>query len=260
MSNALKNLSILNTRQAQYSKTLDSLITANMGTVISLPLLDVTSLLDTATLRHIIHDLSACDLCVLVSRNSAELLLPHLAPELIRSVTWACVGPATSKCLSEYGVSNCIYPRIAPYNSISLISELHSRGIILNQANVMILTGESGDMELNATMSQQGAIIHLTPVYRRIRPHISKEQVSRVFNSIPGVDIILITCVTSLVHLQQLAQEMQLAILDIPLLVVSPRIARAALEMGHINVYTTESMSEADILSGLIQWRENING
>ncbi len=127
--------------------------------------------------------------------------------------------------------------------------KLHN--INLENKYIMVFTGESGDARLSSALQQERAIVDTFAVYRRIMPEIPGEQLRKVFSMSPAIDIILITCVTSLDNLIQMATEINLDVRNIPLLVVSPRIQKYAKSQGFTKIHTAPGMSDAHIIATL---------
>jgi len=121
----------------------------------------------------------------------------------------------------------------------------------------MILTGADGNNLLAETLQQQGARVEITSLYKRTIPRISTLELQTVLNAAAVIDIMVITCVTSLANLQVLAESAGVNPFGIPLLVVSSRISTYALERGFVNVRVAKGMSDENIVTALLSWRKN---
>jgi uroporphyrinogen-III synthase len=253
MAKSLQDVKILLTRQQGQNNDLQEQITVLGGTAINFPLFAVESLVHEEWSKGIAQRLAEFNLAIMVSKNAAELCLANLPREVVGSLTWACVGQATARYLEAQSLHVAFYPKQPPFNSQTLVDELVSQSFALERAKVQIFTGADWDRGLSTLLRQKGAEVQVDIVYKRIQPKFAIPEIHRIFNANRTVDIILITCVTSLLHLQQLFCEYKIDKWDLPLLVVSQRIAQAALEMGFINVYTSESVLDTDIISSLIE-------
>lgn len=252
-SKPLANLRVLLTRQSVSADTLAADITKMGGSSIHLPLFAVQSLLQPAYIQEIQRKFNKCKLAVCVSRNAAELILPFCAGN--PDVTWATVGLKTAQCLQEFGIKNVLYPPSPPYDSAALMQVLKLNNIKLQNQYIMVFTGEQGDNWLQNALLEQNSVVDVVPVYKRVMPDITSGQLISIFNATPKIDIIVITCVTSLVNLMQLAKSAAVEVFNTPLLVVSKRIYEYAIGQGFRTVYTANSMSEQDILSALEKYR-----
>lgn len=253
MSNELANLRVLLTRQSANADNLAANIANMGGSSVHLPLFAVQSVLHPAYIQDIQNRLNKCKLAICVSRNAAELILPicNNNPD----VTWATVGLKTAEYLQGSGIKKVLYPSSTPYDSSALMQVLKLNNIKLQNQYIMVFTGEQGDNWLQNALLEQSAVVDVVPVYKRVMPAITSDQLINIFNSTPKIDIIVITCVTSLVNLMQLAKTAAVEVLNMPLLVVSKRIYEYAIRQGFSKVFTANSMSEQDILSALEKYR-----
>ncbi|HSX20054.1 MAG TPA: uroporphyrinogen-III synthase [Gammaproteobacteria bacterium] len=248
------------TRQHSNTESLQQQIQTLGARTVSFPLFAVESLMNVTMVNDIKNKLPACALAICVSRNAAEVLLPHLDHT---NVCWAAVGPGTAQYLQQQGIADVLYPEKPPYNSQALLQRLLACNITLKNQYIMIFTGEDGDGWLPTTLIKHGAKVDVVALYKRIRPKLQPGQVTKMFNCDPKVDIIIVTCVTSLVNLIELAETAELDIRTLPLLVISKRIDKCARELGFTTVYVASSIADADIISELknhIQHKEQAIG
>jgi uroporphyrinogen-III synthase len=255
MSNAV-NLRVLLTRPTAQNQLLLQELQQMRWQTESLPLFEIKPLLNKALLQQTVATLPNFDLVILVSRNAAELFLPLLPLEICRKLTWGCIGPASAKFLQNLQVPSWICAAQPPFNSTALLHELQHQAFKLEGARVLVLTGVGGDQDLSRLLHENGARPQICAVYERCKPNFNTAQLQLFLELNTKTDIMVITCVTSLLHLKEFGTTYQLSLDNLPLLVISPRIAAAALEMGFINVYTSRGVSEADIISGLIDWQQ----
>lgn len=249
----LNGLNVLLTRQNENNLQLMHRIEALSGHAMSLPLLAIDSLLTPALISAINKNLAHSNLCICVSRNAAVLCLPHVQnPD---KFTWATIGPSTAQYLFAQGCAKVIYPQQSPYDSAALLHALEMHNIKLTKQYIMILTGSGGDDWLQKTLSKRGAMVELIPIYNRVMPEAAHDQFINIFKNIAAIDIILITCVTSLANLIYLARVAQIMIYKLPLLVVSQRIYEYAIAQGFESVYVAQSMTDESILIALENYR-----
>lgn len=253
MAGELKNVKVLITRQIDLSASLIKQIALLGGSSVCLPLFAIESLLNEELISIVQEKLNNCALAVCVSYNAARLLL---AACVCNNVQWATIGVSTANYLMEHGIKQVIFPTNLPYDTDNLMATLKLKSIKLKNQYIILLTGENGDNSLHAQLNNSGANAEIVPIYKRISPQISDQQLKMVFDSSSEIDIMLITCITSLANLMRLAMAAAIDIKSMPLLVVSKRIHMYAVTQGFAKVYSASSMAETDILSALIHLRQ----
>lgn len=255
MPGNLYGAKIIVTRPEVASKSIMETLRQLQAQVISVPLFAVEALLSSEELSQLAQDLPSYDLVICISRNAAELIVPHITD--LAAINWATVGPGTASFLQQLGVLNVTYPSQSPFDSNSLLLELQLRTKILKNQCIMILTGADGNNSLADALQECGAQVSVASLYKRTMPKISALQMQNILNTAPATDIMVVTCVTSLANLQTLAKATGTNFFNIPLLVVSSRISTYALERGFVNVHVAKGMSDADIVTALLSWRNN---
>lgn len=249
MSNSLAGVNILVSRPEKHAHNLVTAINLLHGNVICVPLFKIDSILDSALLDQINSEIANCDLAICTSRNVAELLLPEIYH--YQKVTWAAVGPATAEFLLDYGIDKVLYPKHAPFDSEGLISLLKSEGYALANMKVVIFTGDGGREYLSQELCALGAKVNNIIIYKRSLPEITSNDLLELLFIKHRTNIIIITCVTSLINLCGLSADSWPKVLQIPLLVVSKRIFDYAINMGFVSVYNAGEMSDVGILNTL---------
>lgn len=249
VKNSLLNKTILITRQPDVAKGLCKEIIALGGQTLNFPLFAIEALLTAEYILQINQKLAACDLAICVSRNAANLLNNF---KNIREKTWATIGPNTAHDLQLTGIRHLLYPNQPPYDSKGLVATLNDQQVKLTNQYIIVLTGERGDVWLQNALEKQGAKVEILPIYRRIMPIDSFAEIKNIFSFANKIDIILITCITSLANLIQMSEASNIKIRQIPILVVSDRIRKYAVSQGFEKIYTAASISDADILSTLL--------
>jgi uroporphyrinogen-III synthase len=107
----------------------------------------------------------------------------------------------------------------------------------LNSKNVegrrlLIVRGEGGREKLKAELERRGARVDYVEVYRRRMPAVDADTIRKLWQD-QRPDVIVITSVQSLENLLALTESAyRRSLLETPLAVMSPRIARHAGELG----------------------------
>lgn len=250
MLGSLNNLRVVLTRQVNTVDDLGMKIAELGGSSVHLPLFAIESLLDADYLQEILIKLQNCSLAICISKNAAEILLPHYQAT---DLTWAAVGPSTANYLQQHGIKQVLYPATSPFDSAALLQLLKLNNKNLQNQYIMVFTGAQGDGWLSSALADLNATVETIPLYKRVMPAISTDQFIKVFKNPPGVDLILITCTTSLVNLILLAQMAGFEVRSTPLLVISHRIYTYALAQGFTKVHKAHGMSEQEIMTGIIE-------
>lgn len=86
-------------------------------------------------------------------------------------------------------------------------------------------------------------------------PDVLPGDFAKLFNTPPKIDIILITCITSLVNLVEMAKKVDVRLTNMPLLVISQRIYTFAMARGFKHVCVAKSIAEEDIVDALKNYR-----
>ncbi len=253
----LDGVKIVVTRPEVAAESLIATLTQLGANVVSLPLFAIEPLLNSKKLVQTAQALSRSDLVICISRNAADIILPYIDDPI--AINWVTIGPVTAKYLLQYGASNVICSLQLPFDSDSLLLELQLKIKTLKNKCIIILTGADGNKRLAETLQDLGSQVIIVSLYKRTVPNISVKQLQTVLNTGSAIDIMIVTCVTSLVNLQALAESIGINPFGIPLLVVSYRIYLYAIERGFINVHVAKGMSSAEIVTALLSWRNNAN-
>ncbi len=241
MTKKLTDLKVLVSRLPQHAVEISKDITALGGQVIQQPLYTVESTVNDNLLQYLTKISGSTALAVFISRNSVDMIVPHLAEGFAGA--WATTGPGTAQQLSNYGIRGVLHPTFKEANSTGLCNLLLEKKLELDGRRVVIFTGADFDSTLQYKLKGLNANVETIMVYKRCAP--KNLQVDTT------ADVILITCVTSLINLQHAAPD-----LDLPIVAASDRIARAALEMGYSKVYTSISMQDIDLIDALGKVRD----
>lgn len=234
----LNKLKVLVTRQEKFSHSLMTRISLKGGEPVLCPLFDIVPC-DNETFRK----LNDYDLVIVTSLNAAEVMLQKIDISDIKQ--WATIGDATARYLMTLGASDILYPNSKPYNSEELLNAL----LELKDKTIAVITGENGRQYLCKELTKAGAIVDEIIVYKRIKPDIKAQL-------IVDVDIVIITCVTSLHNLYSTLIREGIDAFSIPLLVVSERIYKQAKQLGYTDIFVADGMNDTDIIESL----EKFNG
>ncbi len=233
------------TRPAHQAAQLCGLIRAEGGVPLELPVLAVEDPEDLEAALSVVRRIQDFDIAVFVSANAVTkgLELIHRIGEVPDHLQLAAVGRRSAETLlSQCGRLDIQAP--PPYNSEALLATAALQNVAGRR--IVIFRGVGGRELLAETLRQRGAQVDYAEVYRRVRPAI------RLADIIPptrDIDLIIITSQDGLQNLVELADMEQRRewLLNIQLVVISPRVALKAAELGfkHPALTATQASDEA---------------
>jgi len=212
---------ILITRPVGQESKLANLCRAYGLSVTHLPCLEIKG---THTVGLTEQLLSKNDCALFTSRNA--VIHAHKAlPLPWKNLSVHAIGQATSDCLREHGQTTHLEPQ-APFNSESYIQQLK----LMKPQHIMIIKGVGGRGVLQTELRKMGWTIDCIDVYKRELPTLSYTSVNRLLATMP--DVISVTSNESLLNLKKLAGKHWTSLLDVPMVVNSPRAKSLAESLG----------------------------
>lgn len=238
---------ILITRQQPHANLLAEKITAlGWAKALICPLLEIIPTTHEINAAQVLDALTKCDLAIFTSQNAVTSAMPLLQNFSTTSIAIAAIGSTTALELQKYTDQNIIMPTAKPFNSAALLARLTT--FHYKQRAVMIFTGEQGHDLLANSLRVQGINVTCVPCYRRAIPTTSADNLASIIKHGP-IDIILITCETSLIALTNIVQTTIPSLLtNSRLIVASNRIMDTALCLKWEKVYLANGASDNDML------------
>ncbi len=277
----LSGLTIVVTRPRDQAVQLARRIEKAGGTPLLFPLLDITAVQDTNTLREQISRLAQFNLAIFISPNAvnygvaairaagadpcpsqyvggksssgggADGQLPQSAGSVSNvslppSLKIATVGQGSAKALRELGIVNVIAPT-ERFDSEGLLALPEFQNVA--GWKVMIFRGDGGRELLGDTLKARGATVEYAACYQRSKP---KQDAGVLLAAKP--DAITVTSSEALDYLwQMLNDSARAALRDTPIFLPHARIAELAREQGWQQVQLTASGDDG-LLFALITW------
>lgn len=245
---------ILVTRPAGQAKHLCGLLEAAGHEAISLPTIEILNPADGYRIEALTDTLEEYDLAIFVSVNAvrmgAEFILNRRDwPENTRIAT---VGASSAEALLPYGLSVDLMPG-HQYNSEALLAldELQD----MSGQCVVIFRGNGGREVLRDTLLARGADVDYVEVYRRACPAVDVRRMQILLQ--PGtLDCITITSNETLQNLYTMAGSAgQPLLVKIPLVVIGPRQAMLARELGFVQEPVIVANASDEAIVAAIQQR-----
>ncbi len=241
---ALAGLGVLVTRPAGQAEPLCRLIEAAGGHAIRFPLLAIEPLPAVALAWE------DYDLALFVSRNAVELAAQAYPPPP-EGVMLAAVGKGTAAALEQQWGRAPLRPD-AGFDSEALLAHTNLRQV--DGKRILILRGEGGRELLADTLRERGATVEYRELYRRTAPPLDGQLPLQAVAA-GELQLLLITSGEALQHLSALyGGQVPQALGELPLLVVSERLAALAREQGFQTVRVAPEPGDAGLLAGLKEW------
>lgn len=241
----LTALSVLVTRPALQAETLAVSLRANGAEAFVLPAIEIRPRVATTEQVY--------DLAIFVSVNAVE----HGARHFVRAPTTriAAIGKATAAALVALDCKVDIVPERG-FTSESLLA--HPDLALPAGARVLIVRGTGGREVLRETFVAQGMSVDVLDVYERVLPQIDPAHRDALVAAWQAGDIPVATAtsVETLTNLLALLDESGRTFLrQVPLLVPSPRVREAALQLGLLgDCVVAPGADDASLIGALAQW------
>lgn len=240
---------VLVTRPAHQSEPLARQL-AEAGLIpLRYPTLDIGPASDPAKLRAVIDFLPQADLVVFISPNAVHYGMAAIRAQLgdvPGNPQIACVGAGSARALADAGLINIITPA-ETFNSEALLAlpELQS----VEGWQVVIFRGNGGRDTLKTTLEARGARVRYAECYCRFRPDSDTDPLEHWLQQ-GKPDVITVTSSEALRNLVELTPApLRTALVKIPLIVISPRIAAVAKELGFTRIEITRSAGDDAIVA-----------
>jgi uroporphyrinogen-III synthase len=168
----------------------------------------------------------------------------------------AAIGRATAAALAAADLPVDIVPD-SGFDSEALLAHPALEGAGLQR--IVIVRGEGGRELLRDTFAARGAVVETREVYRRERPEVDPSALARIESlwADGGVDVVSLTSVQTLEHLQEMLTPSGRELLrQATLLLASRRIMEAARAAGlQGDAIIAPGADDAAMVGALAQWR-----
>ena len=215
-----------------------------------LPLLEISPLPVSATMRRVITGLARCSAVIVVSKPAArialDLLDAHGMP--LPAMPWFSVGAATAQILQARGLE-ANFP-VDGDDSEALLQLPRLREVVMPGSQVLILRGEGGRELLAERLRELGASVEYLELYRRELPAYPPQELLRRIAA-ERLNGLVVSSGQGFEHLRQLAGDAWPTLAQLPLFVPSPRVAEQASAAGARTVVDCRGASAAALLTAL---------
>jgi len=255
---SLNGLRVLVTRPTLQAQGLVTLLHQHNGRAVEFPTIEIKPLELPISVRRIIENLDQYAQVIFVSSNAARIgcdLFVDYWPQWPLDIDWIAVGDSTAKVMSDQGLMPIVPDS---HNSEGLLELLQLKNVSGNK--ILIVRGLGGRPLLAETLTSRGGIVELAEIYQRKTPAYNDDELLAILSP-SKLDIVLVTSVESLTNLCAIVGDDLTQLQQIPLLVVSERIALIAKKAGFGNVsagsetlLTANGASDQAILNALQQY------
>lgn len=250
----LSDLWVMVTRPVHQAGALCNAIRAAGGHAIRWPTIAIAEPDDLGPARHVIDRLKTFDVAIFISSNAAQqgIDLIRAQQQSLDHPTVLAVGAGTAGTLFTLGISEVRHPECSS-NSEGVLAMRELSPTAVAGKRIVIFRGQGGRELLANTLRQRGAEVVYAEVYRRIKPKSDPEIVEAYWDR-GRLDIIIVTSRDGLQNLVELlGKQLEPKLLDSPLLVVGPRMAEQARELGfHVPPIVVDRADDAEIVRALI--------
>ena len=255
-SPCLNGLGVLVTRPEHQAGPLCCLIEQYGGAAIRCPTLRITEPHDWAPALAIVDRLADDHLIIFTSANAVDRALPLIQKRggFPSQLDIAAIGQAMVRALEKHGVTDCLCPE-QDFTSEALLALPRFQNVAGQR--IVIVCGEGGREWLADTLTAHGAQVARAKVYRREPP---SADVGPLLERWAHSDIgaVVITSTESLQNLfAMLGAIGQPYLRNTPLVVVSARIRRSAVEQGCRYLLLAREASDEAIVAALFDLTMN---
>ncbi len=253
---ALSDYTVLVTRPEHQSHELAGLIREAGGKPLVAPMIGIRAVDDSAGTATIIKQLDAYDIAVFTSRNAVDFSFGLLSVGDLKldNLEIYAVGLGTALQLKGLGVENVQTPR-AVFNSEGLLELAALSPARVNGKRDVIFRGRGGRGVLAEVLQARGAEVEYCEAYERFVPDTSLTEVLEG-NGGDLPDVAIVTSLAGLTNLaDKIADDKLEQFFDVPLLVISARIAEEVVRLGFTNEpLVVETPGDSRIVKALIEW------
>ncbi|MBE9516412.1 MAG: uroporphyrinogen-III synthase [Proteobacteria bacterium] len=208
--------------------------------------------------RQQLHELDQVDTAFFISPNAVHHAFDTINKEgltLPANIRLACVGAGSEQALAKHGYTNVIRPEHS-FTSEGLLSRPEFSD--MQGKRVLIFRGNGGRELLKQTLEARGARVNYIECYQRMLPDEDPAPLNQMITG-DELDAVSVTSSDALRNLLQLTRDdLHPRLKNLPVFVVSPRMAKVAAELGFDHIHTSKRATDEEILATLVHWRHGV--
>jgi uroporphyrinogen-III synthase len=246
----LNNLTVLVTRPAYGGEMLCEAINLAGGTSIHFPTIMFTPPNDLNAFHQEIAQLDRQDWLIFISPQA--VYASHSAIQKAWQIfPWqvkvAAVGAGTATALQKVKLPVHVFPSQS-WNSEGILDLPEFQQI--SGKKIVIIRGEGGRPELAEILKYRGAVLSHIIAYKRCKPTIDTSHYENLIKT-QQVDVMVCASGEGLLNLKEMLKNSWLFLQFIPLIVVSPRLADLASNLGFKKIFLAKNASHNAIMETL---------
>ena len=241
MSASGSSRTVLLTRPEGENQTLATLLSERFSDVRVCPMVTLTGLHVTPSMRKLAQDLDVIDKIFFVSKSAVRYSLPLLEsfwPQWPAALSWFAVGEGTARELTAFDV-RAAYPEQPGSEGLLALPALQQ----IHGDKVMIVRGQGGRALLASELEHRGATVSYLETYQR------QKNSAADLSDLPRRAIIVVTSVEILeALLDQIGDQLR----ECFLVTASARIRDQALLAGLVQVFDAGGASDQALYDAIV--------
>ncbi len=238
--NTLSGLKVLVTRPVQQAQLLCERIEQAGGEAILFPVIKIVPIESQVWSETV---LAAQGILIFVSRNAVAYFVAGWLGKLPAGIQLVAVGAGTAAEMQAAGLPVSAQPLVE--SSEGLLSLLSSENIENKQ--IWIVRGKGGREMLATGLRARGALVEYIEVYQRQLPIVTLVQVAQADKATCAI----VTSIAGLDNMKTLLATQQRKIQQQPLIVISERIGKHAVQCGFKQVIVASGASDDAVMQAL---------
>lgn len=241
----LRSLHVLVTRPTGLAEPLCAEIQNHGGTTTHFPVIEIHAPENTESLQHAIGAVNNYDIALFISPTAVKQAAKHISLSSL-TPTIGAIGDATCRALQNENLHVQIKPE--GHNSESLLEHPLLQSVSIEGKRIIIFKGEGGRELLADSLSNRGATVFNTDVYKR---EIPKHYSPLTTSELTDIDVILISSGEGITNLLNMTEDID-GLTELQLIVPGARCAKIAKESGFKSIITTENATNASFITTLL--------
>ncbi len=223
-----RHITVLNTRPKEQAESLSQQLQSDGFNVLELASIQIEPLLKKRENKPKL--LIDSDIVIFISSNAVIHFDLHYL--LSTNCQVAVIGKATAQTYQQIYLQKADIIPIKSFDSEGLLA--HPQMQAIKGKKILIVRGKGGREHLAIQLQQRNAKVCYLEVYQRCKPKILTDEVNKIFEQHP-VDFILVFSSESLTNLLGMVEKkIQQRLKSLPLLLIHPKIAEKAVNLGFI--------------------------
>jgi len=251
----LENKSVLVTRPEGQASGLVAALSAIGGKVIRAPMIDIRPI-DGIDPSFICQAVEKSELVVFLSVNAVQYGLINVPAliQFLREKRIFAIGSSTARSLGRLDLKSICYPE-NDNTSEGLLGLTEMSAGLIRSKGVVVFRGVGGRRKLDMVLERRGASVINIECYRRIKSSLSLREVFNFHDTVLP-DLVISTSASIIdSFVEKIKVEDLPALYDVPMVVVSRRLEKAAKRAGFSGeIISADNSTNEAILNAIKNW------